>query len=354
VILAEDLRRQLAAALFDYLGDPPPPPTLGTLVGYDALLGAPPGMNGARYAAWIVQHALDQPNPDVFVRIVRLADAAQALVELQNMATAFLQNGATWAAPAGFAGALWIPHDWPFVDRHAVRDVLEIMAQGAGPPAASIEGRFGNGKKTMTEYVRALASRTGTFRPLIAELRPEPVPGALGDLATELWAALGSAADLGTTHGEPNRRATTLAREIALWAPAAAKPAWLVANVAEPARLEEGVLTFVDELLRIVQTTPPVAAKLRVLILCDDLSALALEHAPPVAARQILPQITAAEVQEWLEAATPGKDPLLYGFAAETVLSTLAAENLPPERQLQRLSFNCARAHRKLAQAPDA
>jgi hypothetical protein len=42
------------------------------------------------------------------------------------------------------------------------------------------------------------------------------------------------------------------------------------------------VLRFVDELLGLVQRTPAVTDKLRVLVLCDELSPLELENLPPV------------------------------------------------------------------------
>jgi hypothetical protein len=343
--LTESLERQLVESVLRFVGNPPAPDTVAALIGHGAQAEAPPGANAFNYATWIVRYSLRRPTKDIFVRLVQLSDTGD-LVALQSLVAELEADSSKWSAPVE---GLWIPTGWPFVDRASLRNTLATMANGAGPPALSIEGSFGNGKRTMAAFIRHLADETNAFEPVIRDLRPEPEPGTLFDVATELSMALGEVPDLETTHAEPERQATTLARQAALAAPSAPIPVWFLANVMEHAGLEEGVLVFVDELLRLVQSAPQIAAKLRVLVLCDQVSLLELENAPPLDARHTLPQITDTEIREWLEAAAPGKDPTLYQLAAETVVRSLEDEDVAPTKKLRLLSMSCKLAHRKLA-----
>jgi hypothetical protein len=346
VNLPDDWRRQLVQAAYRFVGEPPAPDAIAQLIGHEAMAVAPAGRNGYRYAEWIVRYSLRQSTKDVFVRLVQRTSSGD-LVALEALVAELESDSSGWSAPTE---GLWIPTRWPFVDRTSLRDTLSAMAGGGGPPALSVEGPIGNGKRTMAAYIRHLADQTDAFEAVIRELRPEPAPGALDDVVAELWMALppGENANLETTHAEPERHARTLALQVALDAQEAPSPVWFVANVMDHAGLEEGTLTFIDELLRLVQSTPPIAEKLRVVVLCDQLTLLELENAPPLAARHTLPQITDAEIRQWLEAAAPGRDPALYRLVAETVIRSIEGANVSPARKLRRLSMSCARAHRKL------
>jgi hypothetical protein len=348
VNLSDELRLQLVQAVLDFIGDPPPPALVTTLAGNQVVIDAPPAMNGFKYSQWIIEYSLRQPTKDIFVRVIREADQGQALVALHALVDRLEADDGLWSAPAE---GLWIPTGWPFVDRRDLRDKLTAMVAGDGPAALAVEGPFGNGKRTTGLYIRHLADQTNAFEPVIRELRPEPVPGALDDIVTDLWMAMAyhDIVDLETTHEEPERQAKTLARRAALAAQSAPLPVWFVANVMEQNGLEEGVLSFVDELLRLVQGTGQIAEKLRVIVLCDQLSLLELENPPPLKDRHTLPQISDVEIREWLQAAAPGKDPTLYELAAETVMRSLQSQSIAPARQLRRLSLSCALAHSKLA-----
>ena len=343
--LARDLRDPLVQKVYDFVGDPAVAGVVVTLIGHEAVGQAPAGMNGFRYAEWIVPYSLRQPTKDVFVRVVRQSDAGGALGALHALLAELEADDSRWSAPVE---GLWIPTGWPFIDRASLRDTLSTMAAGGGPPAVSIEGPFGEGKRTMAAYIRHLADDTDAFSPVIRELRQEPVPGVLFAIATDFWMKLGEIGDLDTTHAEPERQATTLARQIAFAAPTSAVPIWFVANVIDQTGLEEGLLIFLDELLRLVQGTPEIAQKLRVLVLCDRLQLLELQNPPPSEARYTLPPITEVEVRQWLEAAAPGKAPTLYQLAAETVIQSLDRVALEPATKLRRLAFGCKLAHSKL------
>jgi hypothetical protein len=345
VNLADDLERSLVQAVSDFIGDPINPPVVRLLIGHEAMTVAPPGMNGPRYAVWLVGHVLRLPKPDVFARVVKRADRAGALPDLHALLADLDVGRVQWSAPEA---GLWIPAGWPFLDRETLRITLDQMAAGGGPPALSIEGSTGDGKKTMAAYIEHLAARTDSFFPVIRELRSEPGTGALFPAATELYMAFPSQADLATTHEEPERQARAYARDIAAVAPNAPGPVWFVANVIGQPDVEDGLLPFVDELLRLVQATPEIAQKLRVLVLCDRLAVLPLEHAPAASARHTLPQITDTEIRQWLEAAAPGKSQTLYELAAERVLRSLDSQAIQPWARLRMLAVQCKRAHSML------
>jgi hypothetical protein len=343
VNLAKDLRDPLVQKVYDFIGEPTQPVVVTTLIGHEAVGQAPAGLNSFRYAQWIVAYSLRQPTKDVFVRVVRQSDLEQALVALHAFLAELEADDSKWSAPAA---GLWVPTGWPFVDRASLRETLSTMAGGGGPPVVSIEGSFGEGKRTMAAYIQHLADETDALTPVIREFRREPAPGVLFAVATDFWMKLGEIGDLDTTHTEPERQATTLARQIAFAAPSSPVPIWFVANVIDHTGLEDGLLGFLDELLRLVQETPEIAQKLRILVLCDRLQLLELQHPPPSDARYTLPPITEVEIREWLEAAAPGKAPTLYELAAETVIQSLVA--LEPSIKLRRLAFCCKVAHGKL------
>lgn len=346
--LTDQLRRQLEDAAYDFIGHPPSPPVLRDLIGSEGVIALPATYNAFRSAQWVVDFTLRHATPALFVKLVRLSDPGQALVELHALVADFEADPARWTAPPA-AGALWIPAGWPFVDREPLRAALDGMAQGQGPSALVIEGPSGHGKRTMTEYVRQLAADSGGFAPVVVELRPQPDPGVLLSMVAELAVVCGGEADLDTTHVEPERQAVILARDIAQAAAAAPAPTWFVANVVDHQGLEDGVLAFVDELLRLIATTPAVAHMLRVVVLCDQLSLLGLQQAPPLEARLTLGQVDGAQIRAWLEAAVPGKDPGLYEIAADTIVSTLDAAPPAPALRLQFTALKCKRAHERLA-----
>ena len=350
VELADDLRRQLEDAVFHNLGSPPDTQVMSVLAGPESLRQLPGGLSPYGHAQWVVRYALGQATSAVFIGLVRNADAPQELGALRELVDKLEAHPDSWSAPV-IAG-LWVPERWPFIDRTDVVEALAEMAGGAGPPAVAIEGSFGHGKRTMAEYVRCLAREKGTFEPVVVELRQEPEPGVLESIVTELSVALDEQPDLDTTHVEPERQATILARDIAQIALVTATPTWFVAHVVDSAGLEEGVLVFLDELLGLVQGTPAVGDKLRVLVLCDQLALLELKNAPPLDARHALAQPSDAEIRAWLEAAAPGKPEQIYDLFTDTVMTQLTKTNPALSRRLKWLSSQCAITQRKLLEVP--
>jgi hypothetical protein len=343
--LADELKRPFVQVVLDTIGDPAQPQVVRSLVGHQAMSSTRPGMNGFQYAEWIVAHSLRQPNRYTFVRVVTRTDPAGSLPELHELVEDLVAGRVEWEA---LQLALWVPVGWPFLDREALRQTLQDMAEGSGPPALAIEGGTGEGKRTMASYIGHLADSTDSFLPIFRELRSEPGNRVLFAMAMDLYMAFPSQLDLSTTHQEPERQARAYAREIAVAVPNAPTPVWFVASVIGQPTVGDGLLPFVDELLRLVKATPEIARNLRMLVLCDQLGRLPLEHAPPASARHALPQITDVEIRQWFEAVAPGKSPTLYQLTVERVLQSLEQQSVTPADRLRMLAVQCKRAHATL------
>jgi hypothetical protein len=349
--LSDDLKRQLEDAVFNNLGAMPTAQGLRLLVGPKPVRELPPGLSPYGHAQWVVRVSLSQATPEIFIEVVKLTDLAGELRELQAIVAQLAAHPDTWAAPV--VAGLWVPKRWPFIDRTSVVAALAAMADGDGPAAVAIEGSYGHGKKTMVEYIRSLAVEKGSFELAVVELRKEPEPGILESIVTELSVLLNEPPDMDTTHVEPERQATILARDVAQIALDTAQPIWVVAHFVESTGLEEGVLAFIDELLGLVQGTAAIGAKLRILLLCDQLAVLELKNAPPLDARHALSQVSDGEIRAWLEAAAPGKPQQVYELFTDSVTRQLARANPALSRRLKWVSSRCAITQRRLLAVED-
>jgi hypothetical protein len=349
--LADDLKRQLEAAVLSNLGSPVNLDVQRDLVGPESLRQLPGGLSPYGHARWVVRYSLNQATPEIFVGLVRNADLGGRLRDLHAIVDQVQADPGIWSVPV--VAGLWVPKRWPFIDRTSVVAALAAMADGEGPAAVAIEGSYGYGKKTMVEYIRCLALEKESFEPVVAELRKEPEPGVLESIVTDLSMALNEQPDLDTTHVEPEGQAKILARDIAQVALVTPTPTWFVARFVDSSGLEDGVLVFIDELLSLVQGTAAIGDKLRVVLLCDQLALLELENAPPLEARHALAQVGDAEIREWLEAAAPGKPQQVYDLFTQSVVKQLAQEDPPPPRRLKWVSSKCAITQRRLQLVED-
>lgn len=340
------LRSSLSFLITPQIGWPIDLDLLRLLLGEDALRRQPSVQNAHQCAEWIVREALAAPDPAVLIHIVRTLDPPGAAVELHELADRLEATPEGWTGQA--AEALFVPANWPFVDRHDIRSLLGRVASGVGPPAITVEAPAGQGKRTTGKYIEHLARTTQSFHPVVAEMRPQPQPGALALLADNIRHGLGLAPDSGTTHEEPERQAEVLASNIALGAYKAKKPVWFVPIVIDPDGLEEGILSFIDEMLKLLADTPTLASYLRLVLMADNVNELGLENLPPPAARIVLPDVTSDKVGEWLKAAAPGKEDALYTLAAREVLRWVNNQNPKPELRLRWLARKCDVVRREL------
>src|SRR5688572_21567625 len=255
-MLSEDQRRQVQELILNYIGSAVVPASVVDLIGPIAFASSPPGLNGPRMARWILDHSLGLPDPRIFIQVVQFSDGGGALPDVHELVSK-LQADATLWNPAPVA--LWVPAEWPFLDREKLREVLRSMAQGVGPPAITIEGPDGAGKRTMAAYIQDSARMDGTFTVVSQELRPDPAGGVLDVLVARLRQRLGVVPAPDTTHEEPERQASILAQGVVSGAATANNNVWLVVNVAEVNGLEPGLLRFLDEVLKRIQEVPSIA-----------------------------------------------------------------------------------------------
>jgi len=348
--LDDDRRRELVESVAFAMGSTPF--ELGhSLLGAQAMRHAPGGgANTYHVAEWAVGYVLSRSTPGGFINLVSGVDPAGTLVEVQALVAQLEAGECGWTVPGHAAWDLWMPDDWPFIDRAPVRQTLGAMAAGNGPFALAIEGPFGHGKRTIGKYVGKLADDTEAFNAAVVELRGEPQSGLLDEMIIELAKALGIPADVRSTHAEPERAALAHANQIVVDAMSAPAVAWFVAIVIDE-KLEDGVLAFVDSLLGHVRSASPLAGKLRVIVVCQELSRLELDNAPALDVRHALTEVTDAEVREWFEAAVPGRPPEVYALSANAVMAKLSDLQGSSPRRLRQLSYQCGIVHRQLVEA---
>lgn len=348
-MLTQEQRTQLATAVHDFIGGGPDVPSMRVLIG-TAAVEEIQARNAFGYARKIVEYALAQSKPDVFITILQNADAGGAIVELQLLVQQLAADPAGWKAEAG-SDHLFIRANAPFIDRHDLRNMLQVMADGGGPSAITIEAPVGFGKQTVCEYIEEWA-KGRALAVVRRDLRREPDPGLLEDVVSDLQLALGLDMNTDSTHVEPERIGEVLAHLLADKAVFAASPVWLVANIVEPSGVEPGVLQFIDALLACVKADRLVADRLRVIVLSDDFSRTGLTNLPDIGDRHVLPDVAEAEISQWLAAAVPGKPPDLYALAASRVVQAATAQvmakGLGPSRRLEWLAKHSVAAHRTL------
>ncbi len=342
MLLSDEQRKQLAVLIYRTLGSSG---AAIDLFGHAAVAALPPNLNNYWTAVALLDHVLSEPQPERFVRVVRMLDPAGSLVEVHSLIVGLEQGEITWNGTSGHD--LWVPAEWPFADREDLRAVLCDVAKGTGPATMAIEAPAGHGKRTMCCYIERCAKQHNV--PVVVEhLRWFGDPGALDSLEMQLRLKVPrrpGARDSG--HHEPERRAVVFARELARDAAMAhaQAPLWFVVNVQEPV-LDDGVLRFVDELLGMVRADDLVARRLRVTVLADDFTALGLVNRP--LARHVLPEIAEPEIASWLEAVAPGKNKRLYELAATVVTEDVASRQPSPSMRLRVLAQHCVLAHRQL------
>jgi hypothetical protein len=340
VLLSDEQRKQVAGLIFRTLGSSG---AAIDLFGHAAVAALAPNLNNYWTAVALLDFVLNEPTPNRFVRVVRMVDPAESLVEVHMLIAALNRGEIAWKGTSGHD--LWVPAEWPFADRDDLRAVLCDVATGTGPASMVIEAPAGHGKRTMCCYIEGCAKQHNV--PVVVEqLRRFGDPGALDSLEMQLRLKLPRRPGArGSVHHEPERRAVVFARELARDAAMAQAPLWFVVNVQEPV-LDDGVLRFVDELLGMVHADDMVAKRLRVTVLTDDFTALGLTNRP--AARHVLPEIAEPEITRWLEAVAPGKDKRLYELFAAVVLEDVTSRQPSPGIRLRWLAQQCVLAHRQL------
>ncbi len=141
--LTRELRIQLEVLIQNHLGLSPSLLTVRDLVGAEAVDDLPPGSNTPAVARWMVVVALARPGPETLTRIVEMVDLAGELIELRALLDRVRADAALWHSDG--IDELWVPEQWPFIDRQDLRRVIKEAALGNGHPALVIEAPTGHG-----------------------------------------------------------------------------------------------------------------------------------------------------------------------------------------------------------------
>lgn len=345
MLLTDEQHKQVVYLITEYLGEGRYGRLARDLFGPEALRAVPGGLNPHNHAKWLLDWSLALPTADTFVAVVLQVDAAGELAKVHQLVHQLRAGQLDWAGLG--IDELWMPAEWPFADREPLRTKLCDIARGNGPTASTIDGPAGHGKRTMCAYIDHCARRHGVFTPVVEHLQRLHDNSMVDYVADQLRLKLGVVVPP-AIDPEPERRAVTLAANLGSFGVHSRTPVWFVVNLVEPEQ-DAGVLKFLGELLRQVQTTPLLAKKLRVTVLAD-FAAVALENLPGINARYTLAEISEAEVAGWLAAAVPGKDEAYYRHTADQVISHVAALRPTPRMRLRLLAQKCVDAHRVLLQ----
>ncbi|WP_146174037.1 hypothetical protein [Saccharothrix carnea] len=343
MVLTEEQYKQVADLILDHVGDPPNTGTVRDLFGPEALRRAPAGFNGYHRVRCWLDHTLAQPTAELFITVVEMVDQAGELVSVHQTIRGLRDRTIVWRTIR--TGDVWMPEGSPFADRDALRKAMADIATGGGPPVATIDGPTGYGKRTMAEYIATCARWHGNYTPLVEQLERHDDPGYVDYLAAQLRIKLGIVPQ-SANDAEPERRAVTLARNLASAAVYSDTPVWFVANLVRSEQ-DPGVLTFLDELMLQIRRSRLLAAKLRVTVL-GDFGAVRLANLPELEHRHALGEIAEPDVAAWLAAAAPGKDQELYHLTAASIMRSLAEDRPTPRLRLRLLAQKCVDAHRLL------
>jgi hypothetical protein len=299
-------------------------------------------------AVWVVDVSLRQETGDVFVKVVQGFDPAGRLVEVAALANQLRANPALWRVDRG--ADTFLTDQSPFVDRADLQKLLRTMAGGGGPACISVEGKTGEGKTTLCEYIEKVAGDHRGFSLVVEHIEIETASALSPSLlANRLYLKLGGQGLLTTNAVEPERVASNFAQDVAQQAIAAATPAWLVIDGVDTPGIPIAVLRFVDELVRWVEESPEIARGLRVILLGASLAGVQMQHLPQPANRALLPDVDLNVIREWFEAAVPGKPPILYSLTAESVFRDLPPRTGPDGvNRMRFLRLFVEAAHRKL------
>ncbi|WP_436497346.1 hypothetical protein [Actinokineospora sp. HUAS TT18] len=352
MLLTSGQRERLAGMIIDFLGGSRWGPAVVLFGPAIARSASKQQLSDYAYAEWLLREALRQPTVDVFAHALMLLDPPGELREVHLHVQRVVAGEVAWEG--GETDPLWMPPeavDSPFADRDGLRTALGAMADGAGFPAITIEAPMGHGKRTMCHYIEHCANRYGKFDPVVVHLQRLDTDYVVPHLVNKLWIRLGLPGEPTTpVAATADRRAIDMAVELTRKALLSPTPVWFVANVVR-SDLDDGVWTFLDELLRVVRTDPLVASKLKVTVLAD-FSAVELPNKPEVDARFTLPEIGVPEIAAWLAAAVPDKDERLYTVAASIVMEKVAKTAPPPAMRLATIAERCVVARRELLAAP--
>ncbi|CRK57557.1 hypothetical protein [Alloactinosynnema sp. L-07] len=351
MLLTKGQRLELAGMVARFIGANKDYDAVVVLFGPDLVRATPDQPNAFQYAEGLLREALRRPTVEMFAHVLMTVDPVGELGDVHKIVHRVTHGEIEWEG--GDIDPVWMPPESmesPFANRDRLRAALCEMAEGGGFPAVTVEAPAGHGKLTMSHYIEYRATRAGKFQPMVEHLLRLDTDQVVPHLARKLWRRLGIPGEpTNPVSRVPDRRSVDIAAELARKALLGTNRVWFVANVVRP-NLDDGVWTFLDELMRLVRTDPDLAKKLKVTVLAD-FTAVELPNKPEIDARFTLPDIGAQEIAGWLAAAVPGKDARLYALAASIVMEKVDRAAPAPAMRLAVIAERCVVARHELLEA---
>jgi hypothetical protein len=313
-------------------------------VGEALALTMPALPTSRQVAQWMVDRALERPDPHLLIRIVRKVDNLDPrMASLVHLADELEDDPARWRSTTPLGPIDWstngdplnVKDGSPFVDRVGFRRLLPRHGSLDTPVCTVILGDRGDGKSYLHEFCKQLAQYWGQGQPDPLRVAYSECPsGNLSHLDATMVAD-DLAAGLGTDftkrprqHEDPERNAQNLLRWIVDYTPSRPLPALVMLDGFDSAavadRVPQDVHLFIEDLVEAVQEDPEVAARMRVVLLGYDVGRLEARNLRYETS--VLEWVDQQAVVDWFRKRYPGEPDYRYEDAAAFIIDRLPAQ----------------------------
>jgi hypothetical protein len=283
---------------------------------------APTPLENARL---IINVVLALPTPAQLIAVITEADNAQSgFQSLLDLKARLEADPSQWAPTGVRPGMAWsidsdpliVDDGRPFVDRKNFRDLLPRLHKLNTPTCLLIEGDEGTGKSYLHEFCKScVKGRKGSFfvgytKLGSNELATSPARLPAMDIASGLETALEA---YPAEQADPHRDAKNLAAWIINFTPKRAVPGLAVFDDVGTSGVDEAVHTLIYELIESIQKNPPVADRLRVVLIGYDPQRLVAKNLQY--ATHILEHVDTPQIDEWLRMRYPNRPDYLRAAA---------------------------------------
>ncbi|UHD16370.1 hypothetical protein [Thiocapsa bogorovii] len=308
---------------------------VAAFLGPDLARQMPTYLYPLQLAQWMVEQALLQPSPSIFVKMVRAVDDLDAgAASISTLANRLDADPSGWVPLSDATNPDWrLEADplevdelgSPFLDREGFRRRLPRLGAEQGPGCLLVQGDKGAGKTYLSRFCRRLSAQRPGLRVGFAEI------GGAGTGLPPQEPALRLGLELGTdmarrprSHASPDSYARYLASWIAAWTSTpSALPALAILDQEHETTVSDAVHTFVQELVRQIQTDPATHARLRVILLGYDHELL--RQAGLEFDAYTLEYIEAHHIRQWLARRFPEKPEYMYEDAVDMIIAESAS-----------------------------
>jgi len=313
-------------------------------VGETLALSMPTLPSSRQVAQWIVDRALERPDPRLLINLVRKVDNQDpSMASLVRLADELDADPGLWRSTTPLGPIDWsddgdplnVKDGSPFVDRAEFRRLLPRHGRLDTPACTVILGDRGHGKSYLHEFCKQLAQYWGQGQPDLLRVGYSECPSSNLSHLDATMVADDLAAGLGTDftkrprqHEDPERNAQNFLHWIVDYTPARPLPALVMLDgfdskgVAD--RVPDDVHMFIEGLVEAVQEDPEVAARMRVVLLGYDLGRLEAQKLRYQTS--VLEWVDQQAVSDWFRKRYPGEPDYRYDDAAAFIIDRLPGQ----------------------------